>query len=320
MRSPPGTSTLVSVASGAPPHGAMRFGPSSTRRRRTSTQDRPARRGRLLRGPPFARMPADLRSDCGPLRSHDRAQGSPNLPNDFVKGDNLMGGFGSGRPGRVKAESCRTLDVNLLHREGCLGPGAISTCEWNHNGAPAGDAELRAGGGFLHLSYWVRKSVIATGRTSRTPSRSFAHPAGMAEVGPIFSVQVADAVWPSSTSGPAISAVAAVISSLTRARARTKGSERCGGRGRFARGLVVSPKSRASSSSGRKGCTKRPSSGSFNSPMTTKLLPKKRCSLHRAGPRRGKDQPTDRDHSRPSDCLSTSSTVSLGPNSGRNSR
>ena len=69
-----------------------------------------------------------------------------------------MGGFGSGRPGsgRVKAKSCRTLDVNLLHREGCLGPGAISTCEWNHNGAPAGDAELRAGGGFLHLSYCVR--------------------------------------------------------------------------------------------------------------------------------------------------------------------
>ena len=34
-----------------------------------------------------------------------------------------MGGLGSGRPsgsGRAKVEGCRSLDVNRLHREGCL--------------------------------------------------------------------------------------------------------------------------------------------------------------------------------------------------------
>ena len=37
-----------------------------------------------------------------------------------------MGGFGSGRPGgsgRGTVESCRSIDVNRLHREGCLAPG-----------------------------------------------------------------------------------------------------------------------------------------------------------------------------------------------------
>jgi hypothetical protein len=37
-----------------------------------------------------------------------------------------MGGFGSGRPsggGRDKVEACRSIDVNRLHREGCLRGG-----------------------------------------------------------------------------------------------------------------------------------------------------------------------------------------------------
>ena len=41
------------------------------------------------------------------------------------KGSRLVGGLGSGRPssgGRDKVEECRSLDVNRLHREGCLGP------------------------------------------------------------------------------------------------------------------------------------------------------------------------------------------------------
>ena len=42
-----------------------------------------------------------------------------------------MGGFGSGRPsgqgGRDKVEECRSLDVNRLHREGCLRRGGAAT-------------------------------------------------------------------------------------------------------------------------------------------------------------------------------------------------
>ena len=52
-----------------------------------------------------------------------------------------MGGFGSGRPaGRGKVEACRSIDVNWLHREGCLRTPTTMRAEEDR----------------LHLTYRVR--------------------------------------------------------------------------------------------------------------------------------------------------------------------
>ena len=48
-----------------------------------------------------------------------------------------MGGLGSGRPsgsGRDTVEACHSLDVNRLHREGCLHPGWADGWEWRRGG------------------------------------------------------------------------------------------------------------------------------------------------------------------------------------------
>jgi hypothetical protein len=47
----------------------------------------------------------------------------------------LMGGYGSGRPSyKQKAEGCRSLDVNRLHREGCLVEGRQGNWQWSRDG------------------------------------------------------------------------------------------------------------------------------------------------------------------------------------------
>jgi hypothetical protein len=48
-----------------------------------------------------------------------------------------MGGFGSGRPtgsGRDKVEACRSIDVNRLHREGCLRAGRMYAARGSRTG------------------------------------------------------------------------------------------------------------------------------------------------------------------------------------------
>ncbi len=70
-----------------------------------------------------------------------------------------MGGFGSGRPsgfGRDTVESCRSIDVNRLHREGCLEPGWWGGCQWTRDGEKVASISLRAEANRLHLSYRVR--------------------------------------------------------------------------------------------------------------------------------------------------------------------
>ena len=70
-----------------------------------------------------------------------------------------MGGFGSGRPsasGRSKVESCRSLDVNRLHREGCLRVGWTGSWQWTQDGERVAWIGLRAELGRLHLTYRVR--------------------------------------------------------------------------------------------------------------------------------------------------------------------
>ena len=88
-----------------------------------------------------------------------------------------MGGFGSGRPaGRGKVEACRSIDVNRLHREGCLRAGSMASCQWSHNGDKVTPTNMRAEHDRLHLTYRVRiggewEDVNETVRIVRMPCR-----------------------------------------------------------------------------------------------------------------------------------------------------
>jgi hypothetical protein len=69
-----------------------------------------------------------------------------------------MGGFGSGRPngaGRDKVEASRSIDVNRLHREGCLRAGWTGGWQWTSAGDIVAFVNLRAEHDRLHLEYRV---------------------------------------------------------------------------------------------------------------------------------------------------------------------
>lgn len=69
-----------------------------------------------------------------------------------------MGGYGSGRPSnKQKAEHCRSLDVNRLHREGCLQPGWRGNWRWSRDGEEVARIDLSAKVGRLALDYRVRQ-------------------------------------------------------------------------------------------------------------------------------------------------------------------
>ncbi len=91
-----------------------------------------------------------------------------------------MGGLGSGRPsgsGRSTVETCRSLDVNRLHRDGCLRPGWSGGRQWSINDEKVASINLRAEADQLLLSYRVRfyggewESVEETVRIIRVPCR-----------------------------------------------------------------------------------------------------------------------------------------------------
>jgi len=91
-----------------------------------------------------------------------------------------MGGFGSGRPsgyGRPIVEACRSIDVNRLHRAGCLVPGWAGGWQWTCDGEQVANINLRAGTDRLQLSYRWRlsggewKDVEETVRIVRLPCR-----------------------------------------------------------------------------------------------------------------------------------------------------
>jgi len=70
-----------------------------------------------------------------------------------------MGGFGSGRPsgsGRDTVEACRSIDVNRLHKAGCLRPGWWGGWQWTRDGEKVASITLRVEADRLHLSYRVR--------------------------------------------------------------------------------------------------------------------------------------------------------------------
>lgn len=67
-----------------------------------------------------------------------------------------MGGFGSGRPsgtGRAKVEGCRSLDVNRLHREGCVRHGWSGAWQWTRGGERVASISPNAKDQGLHLAY-----------------------------------------------------------------------------------------------------------------------------------------------------------------------
>ncbi len=68
-----------------------------------------------------------------------------------------MGGNGSGRPdARAKVEECRSLDVNRLHRAGCLAPGRFGGWQWTHHGEQVASIRLRTESDRVVLSYRCR--------------------------------------------------------------------------------------------------------------------------------------------------------------------
>lgn len=72
-----------------------------------------------------------------------------------------MGGFGSGRPsgsGKSTVEACRSINVNRLHREGCLVPGWSGGWEWKRDGKRVAWISLRTEENRLVLDYRYRRN------------------------------------------------------------------------------------------------------------------------------------------------------------------
>lgn len=68
-----------------------------------------------------------------------------------------MGGYGSGRLGhKQRAENRRSLDVNRLHREGCLEPGRTGNWVWSRDGREIARIGYRTDDDRLFLNYRVR--------------------------------------------------------------------------------------------------------------------------------------------------------------------
>jgi len=91
-----------------------------------------------------------------------------------------MGGFGSGRPGgsgRGTVEAYRSIDVNRLHKTGCLRAGWVGGWQWTRDGEKVASINLRAEEDRLHLTYRVRvgggewEDVVETVRIVRVPCR-----------------------------------------------------------------------------------------------------------------------------------------------------
>src|SRR5437660_9273810 len=71
----------------------------------------------------------------------------------------MMGGFGSGRTSgfaQDKVENCRAIDVNRLHREGCLRAGWIGGWQWTRDGERVASINFRAEDERFHITDRVR--------------------------------------------------------------------------------------------------------------------------------------------------------------------
>jgi hypothetical protein len=92
----------------------------------------------------------------------------------------MMGGLGSGRPtgsGRDTVEAGRSIDVNELHRSGCLRAGWSGIWQWTEEGERVAWINLRAEQDRLHLTYRVQfgggewQDVVEAVRIVRVPCR-----------------------------------------------------------------------------------------------------------------------------------------------------
>jgi hypothetical protein len=73
----------------------------------------------------------------------------------------MMGGFGSGRPsgsGKSTVESCRSINVNRLHKEGCLVPGWSGGWEWKRDGERVAWISVRTEENRLVLNYRFKRN------------------------------------------------------------------------------------------------------------------------------------------------------------------
>jgi len=69
-----------------------------------------------------------------------------------------MGGYGSGRPGwKDKVEHFRSLDVNQLHRKGCLVPGVSGGWTWSRDGERIASISMQSTGQTLTLDFRFRQ-------------------------------------------------------------------------------------------------------------------------------------------------------------------
>ncbi|MCC0008566.1 MAG: hypothetical protein H6876_10680 [Hyphomicrobiaceae bacterium] len=73
-----------------------------------------------------------------------------------------MGGFGSGRPscgGRATVETCRSIDVNRLRKDGALVAGWSGTIAWTRNSEQVASIGIRGGHDKIMLNYrWKQAS------------------------------------------------------------------------------------------------------------------------------------------------------------------
>ena len=68
-----------------------------------------------------------------------------------------MGGYGSGRPSyKQKAERCRSLDVNRMHREGCLNAGFSGNLSWSRDGEVISQIGFRTEESRVILDYRIK--------------------------------------------------------------------------------------------------------------------------------------------------------------------
>jgi hypothetical protein len=85
-----------------------------------------------------------------------------NLPQVFgKKRSEWVGGLGSGRRAghaRATVDTARSLDVNKLHKAGCLKTGSAGGWQWTEAGERVAWIQLRADSDHLHLNYRVRAS------------------------------------------------------------------------------------------------------------------------------------------------------------------
>ncbi|MDP2519032.1 hypothetical protein [Shimia thalassica] len=80
-----------------------------------------------------------------------------------------MGGYGSGRPGfKQKAESCLSLNVNLMQRQGCLKAGFTGNWTWSRDGKVISQIGFRTEASCLTLDYHISQRAAERELTTQS--------------------------------------------------------------------------------------------------------------------------------------------------------